>query len=140
MLKPVVRLAAIFALILESAFAVAADCPAINGRYSYEVKQSGAVVARWFVTMYTRVAGGAFSYTYDLAGNYQVADGVARPHLIRGVKVTLKMTCRDGTMFLETRVLDSGTLDVVKMTPKSRTELHLESTIPGRTGLYLLQE
>jgi hypothetical protein len=140
MTKPVVLLAALFALFLESAFAQAAQCPVINGRYSYIEMRNGRPFARHTITMFTRIAGKVFSFTVQKYENWQVADGVDRPIKIGDHDATVRLTCKGGTLFMETRTVGTDVFLFQKFTPRSRTELYVETTLEGRTGLYILQE
>ncbi len=128
MLKPVVVLSLFAFLALGSAMADAAPskCPV----------KIGDQIHTYTHTRYTRQNRGVFSYTIDSEGNFQVADGIARPYRLGDRLGKVRMSCEESSMIFESWADGSERIHRVKMTPLSQTKLKIESTKEGRTGIY----
>lgn len=110
-------------------------CPVINGTFAMEVRSDG-LIHTYTNRIYSRTEGDSVSYTIDKAGNYQKADGVARPYQLGERLGRVRLSCDGNSMIYESWADGSEKRFRSIKTPISRTELKIETTKEGFSGIY----
>jgi hypothetical protein len=78
-----------------------------------------------------------FSYMIDLAGNFQLADGVARPIESNGRSGKITVSCGGSSLTFETQADGSEKVWRVLFIRLSETKLRIEDTVSNRDGIYV---
>src|SRR5688572_4035623 len=81
-------------------------CPILNGKYSMVEHRGRRPYMRHWLALQTRQEKGRTSYTYDLEGNFQLADGLWMSDIVRGISVKRRMECQAGSLVVDTRATD----------------------------------
>jgi hypothetical protein len=139
MLKPVVMLLTLFVLTVGSALAAPAKCPVINGTYAMDVEIDGDLFT-YRVTLYTRIKNGVYAYALSKSGVYIPADGKPYPLAFGGTEVKVTFRCEGGSLTSENRKDGIDGAYVYRFTSESSTQLKVESNVPGRSGLHILED
>ena len=115
-----------------------AGCPMINGVFTRIIKSGDNDVLQRR-THYTREDRNGFNYSIDRAGNFQLADGVARPIKIGDRTGKITVSCEGDSMVTKIVADDTGKVYTFRLTPLNNSELKVEDSIPGRNGIYVKQ-
>jgi hypothetical protein len=130
-MNPILLLAFTLLSFLPS-IASAQSCPVINGTFK---RESGKA---YKFTMYTRQAGGVFSYTVDkFGGGYIPADEKPKPISINGRSGKLVQACRGGKLVQVARPDDSSAISRITLTPINDRKVEVDSNADEQSGTYI---
>ena len=137
MLKPALALF-LFLSVFAPSLAEAGEqkCPVINGTYKRVVETKDKIIIQR-IRHYTRQEGRVVSYTYDESGNFQRADGVAKP-LRMGNRIGKgTILCEEGRVIFLAQEDGSEQINRVEMSVLNEWEIEVRyNLLPGRTGIY----
>jgi hypothetical protein len=110
--------------------------PLINGKYVLRKIVDGGE-HRLSITHYTRVHEGVFNYSVDVNGFvYQLADGIARPLMVRGTPAMFTLFCEGDALVSLTQLEGSEQISRVEMRVLDERRIDATFTDPQRSGIY----
>ena len=124
------------AMLVAPAYAEA-NCPVINGTFEMPVRREGDTIIFSQMKIATRQAREQFSYTVDLEGNFQLADGKKRPIRVGNREGTIRFECVGGSLLQEMQANGSDKVWWYKFRLLNDSELEVTGNYPGKSGTYI---